>query len=58
MNMKLWKAVANLIALGLVLVSGAGCDRILKPGPEEVTQLWYEAVGEFDVAGMYQLTHP
>jgi len=56
--MKLWKVVAGLAILSFVLVTSPGCARVLGPGPEEVTRQWYQAVGEFDAARMYELTHP
>jgi len=56
--MKLWKVMAGLTILSLVLLAGPGCARVVGPGPEEVARQWYQAVGEFDAARMYQLTHP
>lgn len=56
--MKLWKVMTGLTILSIVLVTSLGCARVRGPGPEEVTRQWYQAVGEFDAARMYQLTHP
>ena len=45
-------------ALAGLLLLGAGCARIVSPGPKEVARDWYAAVGEFDTVAMYGLTHP
>ena len=58
--MRHWKTMMVLAVL--VLVLGGGCSGSeslgLGPSPETVTQQWFEALGEFDVARLYELTHP
>ena len=59
--MKHWRKIASLVLLGLILVAGIGCNgipNIPEAGPAEVARQWYEAVGKYDGARMYELTHP
>lgn len=51
-----------LVVLALLLALVAGCGGAggvgFTPPPHELAQQWFEAIGEFDVARMYELTHP
>ena len=42
----------------LFIVVGTACGAARRAKPEEVAHQWYEAVGDFDTARMYQMTHP
>ncbi len=52
------RGIALLFLLLILAAVLSGCGKLLPPGPEKVAADWYEALGAFDTARMYQLTHP
>jgi len=60
--MKPRKRLLSLVVLSLALTFCVGCSASssmgLGPAPEKVVRQWFEAVGEFDVPRMHELTHP
>ena len=46
-----------VVAACLIIVAGTACSAARRTKPEEVARQWYAAVGGFDTARMYQLTH-